>query len=122
MAHLPRGWRRNVLLSGFGVIIAIVGGAYYFSYYKFPANCSSGYGLSLVRSSFEEGPAGHQGYQILAMNDIREIGRGDQELKCVGNALVNTRVNNTNTVAIHYRFTIHDRQLYAEWSTEPWWE
>ena len=104
------------------MIIAIVGGAYYFSYYKFPANCSSGYGLSLVRASFEEGPAGHQGYELLAIDHIREVGRGDHELKCVGNALVKTRPNNTNTVDIHYRYTVNDGQLSAQWSTEPWWE
>ena len=81
-----------------------------------------GYNLSLVRSSFEEGPAGQQGYKILAIDDIKEVGRGDQELKCVGNALLNTRVNNRNTVDIHYRYIIHDGQLSAQWSTEPWWE
>jgi len=73
-------------------------------------------------SSFEEGPSGQQGYKIIAIENVKEIGRGDQELKCVGNALVSTGLNNTNTVDIHYRYTIHDGQLSVEWSTEPWWE
>src|SRR6476620_11797712 len=107
-ARPPRRRRRPVLLSGLGVIIATVVAAHYLSYCRFPANCSSRCGLSLVRASFEDGPAGHQSYQILAIDDIKEVGRGDQELKCVGNALVSTRVNNTNTVAIHYRYTVHD--------------
>jgi hypothetical protein len=107
-------------LIGLGVIVAVVA-AHYLSY-SFPANCSSPYGLSLVRSSLEEGPTGHQGYQIIAIDNIKEIGRGDQELKCVGNALVSTGLKTTNTVDIHYRYTIHDGQLSVEWSTEPWWE
>jgi hypothetical protein len=119
---LPPGrWRRALVLIGLGVIVAVVA-AHYLSYSSFPTNCSAPYGLSLVRRSFEQGPTGHQGYKILAVDDIKEIGRGDHELKCLGNALVNTRLNNTNTVDIHYHYTIHDGQLSVEWSTEPWWE
>jgi hypothetical protein len=108
-------------LIALGVLVVVVA-AHYLGYYNFPANCSAPYGLSLVRSSFEEGPSGHQGYKIITIDDIKEIGRGDQELKCVGNALINTQLNNTNTIDIHYRYTIHDGQLLAEWSVEPWWE
>lgn len=105
-----------------GVVVVVAVAVHHVSYYSFPANCSAPYGLSLVRSSFEEGPTGHQGYKILAIDHIREVGRGDQELKCVANALVNTRLNNTNTVDIHYRYIVHDGQPLAQWSTEPWWE
>ena len=118
----PPGWRRALLLIILGLVMVVVVAVHYVSYYSFPANCSATYNLSLVRSSFEEGPAGQQGYKILAIDDIKEVGRGDQELKCVGNALLNTRVNNRNTVDIHYRYIIHDGQLSAQWSTEPWWE
>ena len=120
-ARPPRRWRRALLLIGLGVIVAVVA-AHRLSYYNFPADCLAPYGLSLVRSSFEEGPSGQQGYKIIAIENVKEIGRGDQELKCVGNALVSTGLNNTNTVDIHYRYTIHDGQLSVEWSTEPWWE
>jgi hypothetical protein len=116
-ARPPRRWRRALLLIGLGVVVVVVA-VHYLSYYSFPANCSAPSGLSLVRRSFEEGPTGQQGYEMLAIDDIKEVGRGDQELKCVGKALL----NNTNTIDIHYRYTIHDGQLLAEWSTEPWWE
>ena len=82
-----------------------------------------GYLRPFARAQFVRGGAGcQQGYKILAIDDIKEVGRGDQELKCVGNAVLNTRVNNRNTVDIHYRYIIHNSQLSAQWSTEPWWE
>jgi hypothetical protein len=118
-----RRWRGALLSIVLGVaVLVVVGVVHYVSYYRFPANCSAPYGLSLVRSSFEEGPTGHQGYKILAIDHIKQAGRGDQELKCVGTALVNMQLNNTNTVDIHYRYTMLDGQLVADWSTEPWWE
>ena len=83
----PRRWGGALLLIGLGVIV-LVGATYYLSYDSLPAHCSAPYGLSLVRRSFEEGPTGHQGYKIIDIDDIKEIGRGDQELKCVGTALV----------------------------------
>jgi hypothetical protein len=74
-------------------------------------NCDYYTNISALNKTVRDSPNGRSGGpQIVTINNIKEIGRTENDLRCAGTA----QLSNSTDVAIDYRFFIKDGTLLGE--------